>query len=566
MGATVADAPRTGRQFTLRTLMALAGRWPLVRVAGLMVLASATEGIGLLLLVPMVHLVSGGAAASQTPGWLTHFSAWPLWLLLAGFVALISFRAAIMLAVLNERQSLSLRVIRQLRAMTQHAILAADWRWLAGQRSADHGALIVGEADRVGRLVDRALDSVTTLITLTALLGAALWLSWQLTVLTVSLGAATALVLLVARQRRESHGVHYSQAYKRLQRHVANGLAHLRAARIAGAQESLQQDFDAVAGDLERAETRYAVSANRARFVLQVVAALMLAVIVWVGLQEMVLPLIVFVPVLAIFARVVPLLDALQNGWRSWRFCQPALEGLMSTVQAAADAAEPLSELGPPLPFLRAIELDAITMRFPGRSTPVFENFSQVISAGEVVAVSGSSGSGKSTLADILAGLVAPYSGTVLVDGQALEGERRIRWRRQVAYVEQVPYLLDASIAQNLAWGVSDVDRPAMEAALRSASADFVFALPKGLDTVVGEVGRELSGGERQRISLARALLRRPALIILDEVTAALDDRNEAAIARTIERLRGTFTFVILGHRPALRALADTVIDLAGDG
>ena len=100
-----------------------------------------------------------------------------------------------------------------------------------------------------------------------------------------------------------------------------------------------------------------------------------------------------------------------------------------------------------------------------------------------------------------------------------------------------------------------------MERALRDASAEFVLDLPQGIETLVGELGRQLSGGERQRISLARALMRKPSLIILDEVTAALDASNETAIARTIERLRGTCTFVILGHRPALHALTDQMIE-----
>lgn len=561
----MAEQPRTDRE-ALAYLLRLAGYRPLGKVAGLMAVSSATEGIGLLLLVPIVHLVAGGAGLARAPDWLAAFAGLPLWLLLAGFVALIALRAAIMLAVTTERQALSLSLVRRLRGQAQGAILAADWRWLAGQRSADHGALIVGEADRVGRLVDRALDTVTTLITLTALLAAALWLSWQLTLLTVSLGAATAVVLLVARRRRESHGAQFSDAYHRLQRHVANGLAHLRAARIAGAQDTLAADFAGVASDLEAAETQYNQAVNRARFVIQVVAAAMLAVIVWVGLMVMALPLVLFVPVLAIFARVVPLIDNLQNGWRSWRYCRPALDELLRTVDAARAAAEPIIEEPGTIAFEREIALAGVTMRFPGRHGAVLDGLTRTIAAGAVVAVTGPSGSGKSTLADILAGLVAPDGGTVSVDGVPLTGERRIRWRRQVAYVEQVPYLLDGMIAENLAWGHSGIGRPALEQALRDASADFVLALPDGLDTVVGESGRELSGGERQRISLARALLRRPSLVILDEVTAALDARNEASIGRTIERLRGTCTFVILGHRPALRALADAVIELGGDG
>lgn len=540
------------------------GTWPLLRLAGLMMLSSATEGVGLLLLVPIVQLVAHEPGLTIAPGSLANLAGQPLSLLLGGFVALVAVRATIMRAVMNDRQQLSLGIVRRLRSMAQQAILAADWRWLSGQRSADHAALIIGEADRIGRMIGRALDIVTTLITMAALLGAALWLSWRLTLITVALGGLTAWVVLLSRRRRETYAEDYADAYRRLQRHVANGMAHLRAARIAGAQHTLARDFDTVAGDLEDAETRYNRAMVHAHFELQVAAAAMLALLVWAGLRGMGLPLVLFLPVLAIFVRLVPLIDNLQSGWRAWRFCRPALNDLLRTVDAARAAAEPAAAGDAPFAFAREIALEGVTVSFPGRP-PVFDGFTRAIRAGSVIAVTGASGSGKSTLADILAGLVAPDRGTVRVDGLPLSGERRIRWRRQVAYVEQVPYLLDATIADNLAWGRPAVARPALEQALRDASADFVLALPEGLDTLVGEAGRELSGGERQRISLARALLRKPSLVILDEVTAALDARNEAAIARTIERLRGTTTFVILGHRPALAALADARIEL-GDG
>ena len=214
----------------------------------------------------------------------------------------------------------------------------------------------------------------------------------------------------------------------------------------------------------------------------------------------------------------------------------------------------------------RSLELRGIGLRYAGRERPIFQDFDLAIPAGSVVAICGPSGVGKSSLADMLGGLIEPDCGQLSIDGMPLDPRDRIRWRRRVAYVEQVPYLFDGTIAENLAWGQPDGDeralRKAMERALVRAAAQFVFELPHGLDTRVGEAGRQFSGGERQRIALARALLREPDLLILDEVTAALDGTNENAIMGMVQGLKGECTILILGHRTALLALADQIVDL----
>ena len=557
---------RGGDAQALAYLADKVGVAPLVVVGGLMVLASLTEGVGLLLLVPITQIVAdqapGGAVQQWGGSWGATLAQVPLALLLAGFVGLIALRAALMYALLVRRTALSLGLVRDLRTTLQSAIIAADWRWLSGQRSADHAALIVNQAEQVGREADRALDLASSLVTLIGLIAAALWLAWPLTLATLGLGALTAVAWVALRRREDALGQPFAAAYVALQAHVADGLTHLRAARIVGAEETLARDFDATARQIEGIEKRYIAIGHRAHLALQVMAAAMLALLVWFGLRVLALPLALFVPVLAIFGRIVPLVGNMQQGWRAWRFCRPALDRLRSTVVEARAAAEPVVAPSPPLAFAESIALERVDFAFPGRLVPVLDQFSCIIRAGSVVGIAGPSGSGKSTLADLLSGLIPPDGGVIRVDGKALSGAERIRWRRQVAYVEQVPYLFDGTIAANLAWGAEEADRAGIERALRDASAQFVLDLPQGLDTMVGEVGRQLSGGERQRISLARALLRRPSLIILDEVTAALDSDNEAAIALTVERLRGRCTFIVLGHRPALHALADQVIAL----
>jgi ATP-binding cassette, subfamily C, bacterial len=143
-----------------------------------------------------------------------------------------------------------------------------------------------------------------------------------------------------------------------------------------------------------------------------------------------------------------------------------------------------------------------------------------------------------------------------------LRGAARQAWRSRVAYVQQDPVLLSASLRDNLRWAAPEADDARLAAALAAASAGFALDLPQGLDTPLGDGGRQLSGGERQRLMLARALLREPALLILDEATSALDAANEAQIAAALGPLRERMAVVVIGHRGKLVELADREIRL----
>ena len=203
-----------------------------------------------------------------------------------------------------------------------------------------------------------------------------------------------------------------------------------------------------------------------------------------------------------------------------------------------------------------------MTLPHAGRTKPALDGIALTIPAGSTLHVAGPSGAGKSSLADVLAGLVSPTQGRLLVDGAAIGPAERRVWRDQVAYIQQEPLLFHASVRENLVWAAPEATEAQLVAALEAASAQFVLALPQGLDTVVGPRGSTLSGGERQRIVLARGLLRDPDLLILDEVTSALDPASEAAVVRAVAGLRGRLTIVIISHRGALADLADREIRL----
>jgi len=543
--------------------LAAATSWPRLAWLGLLMVASSlTEGIGLLMLVPITQLVSGQSAALPGMPWLARIGEAGLEVLLVAAVALVAARALIVYLVLQSRHRLGQALTRRLRTMAQHALLKAEWRWLSGQSSSDHAAILVGEAGRIGSLADQALALVTALVTLAALVAAACAISLRLTLVALAAGCVGAGAFILMRRLRLSTGASYSDSYLALQREVSNGLVHLRAARIAGAESALESGFTRAAAAVEEAEASYFRVRARSNGLIQVTGMLLLAGLVYFSLRVLEVPLTVLVPALAIFARIVPILGSVQEGIQSWHHCRPALDAMLALVDEASAHAEPAAATAERIALHRAIELRGVTLAYPGRKGAVFSSFDLEIPARSILGIAGPSGSGKSTLADMLSGLGAPDAGAILIDGEPLDGARRIAWRRQVAYVEQVPYLFDGTIAENLGWGLGEVGLPELRRAIELASAQFVFALPNGVDTLVGEGGRQLSGGERQRLALARALLREPDLLILDEVTAALDTENEAAIGRTIASLKGTCTILILGHRASLLELADRIVDL----
>lgn len=203
---------------------------------------------------------------------------------------------------------------------------------------------------------------------------------------------------------------------------------------------------------------------------------------------------------------------------------------------------------------------DEVSFAYDGTTRPALDRVALRIDAGRSAAFVGSTGGGKSTLIKLLLRFYEPQQGRVLLDGMPI-GELNLQdLRRAIGYVAQDTFLADASVAQNIAYGMADATREAVIEAAKSAEAhDFIVALPQGYDTPVGERGLRLSGGQRQRLALARAILKDPPILVLDEATSAVDNETEAAIQRSLERLVVGRTTLIVAHRLSTVRHADTI-------
>ncbi|RDB44267.1 ABC transporter ATP-binding protein [Halomonas sp. DQ26W] len=224
---------------------------------------------------------------------------------------------------------------------------------------------------------------------------------------------------------------------------------------------------------------------------------------------------------------------------------------LASRSPEAYSTADNQPEATPMVPA-SAIQLEDVVFHYPGKEEPALNGFTLTIPAKSRVGLVGESGSGKSTAVDLLLGLILPQQGRVLVDGMPLDKENLANWQAGVGFVPQHIFLADASILENVAFGLprDRIDVVQVEEALRMAQLDtLIDSFPEGLETQVGERGVQLSGGQRQRIGIARALYRKAHVLVLDEATSALDGITEKRVMEDIDQVAGGKTLVMIAHR-----------------
>ncbi len=260
-----------------------------------------------------------------------------------------------------------------------------------------------------------------------------------------------------------------------------------------------------------------------------------------------------------LMSRALAPIDQMVGSWRSFLTARAAFVRLEKLLQEFPERDAALKRVAP----TGAVTLRNVVATAPGRSSPILKGINFDIPAGIVIAVLGPSGSGKSTLARTLMGIWPGVSGEVLLDGLPIQSWNRLELGPHVGYLPQDVELFEGSIAENIA-RFSDVDsEKVIEAARCAGLHEMILRFPKGYDTPIGEAGGMLSGGQRQRIGLARAVYGNPALVVLDEPNANLDDAGEAALMNTVAQLRAARrTVFLITHRPGAIQAADVLLIL----
>jgi ATP-binding cassette subfamily C protein len=278
---------------------------------------------------------------------------------------------------------------------------------------------------------------------------------------------------------------------------------------------------------------------------------------IYLALSVFHLPLAKIMVLVVVVGQMVALLGKVQKQYQKTSLGESAYWSMRATIDEARREEEELPAGNAPRLSQRLV-LKNIGFAYNERR--VLDGLDLDIPAGSLVTLVGPSGSGKTTVVDLIIGLLRPDAGEISIDGVPLRDIDIRQWRRSIGYVPQETLLLHESVAHNVSLGDSELSDADIEHALRAAGAwDFVSALPEGMQTSVGERGGKLSGGQRQRVVIARALVRRPQLLILDEATSALDGDSADAVRQTLARLRGRLTILTITHQSLLVDIADRV-------
>jgi len=417
------------------------------------------------------------------------------------------------------------------------------------RRSSDFTHALTAELTRVATCTYLLIGTLANAILALVYIALALKLSAGMTGLVLATGAA--LLLLSRRWMRAVHesGTAVSESVSEVYSAATEHLQNLKAMKFCDAQSSDLAMFSSLQSSALQQSLNNTRSQAAAAFWFEAGSLMVLGAIVFASLQVLnVAPASVLL-LLAVFTRLIPRLAAGQNQLQAFLSELPAFENLMTIYRECVANAEVGGAAGHGPALAHEIRLERVGFRYDALRPMVLEDLSLTIAAGRVTAIVGSSGAGKSTVADLVNGLLSPASGRVLVDGVELTPQAARAWRRHVGYVAQDTVLFHDTVRANLRWAYPEASEQEMTECLRLAAAEFVFDLPQGLDTTVGDRGMLLSHGQRQRIALGRALLRKPALLILDEATSSLDLDNETRILDAIERLQGRATILLIAHR-----------------
>lgn len=436
-------------------------------------------------------------------------------------------------------------------------------QWLTGQRTGSLVALATRGVDALDDYFSRYLPQLGLAVVVPVAVLARIvtedWVSAAIIVVTLPLIPVFMMLIGWATQARMDRQWHL---LSRLSGHFLDVVAGLPTLKVFGRAKAQAESIRAITDQYRKATLRTLRIAFLSSFALELLATLSVALVaVGIGLRLVKGELDLYTGLVILVLAPEAYLPLRQVGAQY----HAAAEGLSAAEEIFAVLETPLPTGGDrEVPDSLRLELDQVTVRHPGRTEPSLDSASLIVEAGETVAVTGPSGVGKSTLLNVLLGFATPDEGQVRVGSVELASLSPERWREQIAWVPQQPYLFAGTIAENVRLARPDAEESAVHDALREAGAHgFVSALPDGVQTVLGEGGAGLSAGQRQRLALARAFLADRPVLLLDEPTAALDGETEAGIVDAVRRLSVGRTVVLVVHRPALLAVADRVVALA---
>jgi ATP-binding cassette subfamily C protein len=536
-------------------------------VLGCLLLAGLFEGLGIASLLPVLSLATSEPGDDPSPvqqavgdGFAIIGIEPTIGPLLFLFVAAILLKCLILMFAMRHVGYTVAAVATGLREQLIDQLLRVRWRYFTQQPLGRIANSVSLDASRAGKSYLMAASFLTCIIQTTVYAVIALLVSWKLAIAALALGAVIAASLNFLVRITKKAARRQTQRTSELVTDLTDAMGNIKPLKAMAKQASFERLFEAKIGQLRRALRRLVVSDYALRYSQELLIALCIAIGFYYAITRLDVPVSEMLVIGYLMYQTVSSVGRIQKQFQRAVLFESPYWAITKMIDQAKAAAEP-NPGKHAANFSDRLRLEGVY--FAHEEAPVLHDVSIELPAGRITVLTGPSGSGKTTITDLLIGFHQPDQGAVLLDDMPLTEVDLISWRSQVGYVPQELMLFHDSVLANVTLGDPRLSEDDARRALVAAGAwDFVSALPEGIHALVGEKGAKLSGGQRQRISLARALASKPKLLILDEVTSALDPATEQDICNNISGLAGGITIVAITHREIWTNIADRIYEV----
>jgi ATP-binding cassette subfamily C protein len=556
----------------MRILIIFLRAYPLKSATTLVALlfAGIAEGFGFSTLVPLLGIVvkdSSGAmpvGATDSTSALEHmvreifgvFGLTPTILsLLVVLVISMAVKAFLVYTANKQVGFMVAQVVTDLRLGLIRALFATRWEYFIQQPVGRFTNAIVTEAKRAANAYLCSIKATAAAINAAIYGIIVLLVSWELALAAAAISAVIVFIFKYLITKAKRSGRRQTKLLRSLLAHMTDVLIMIKPLKTMARERMVDAVLEKKVENLKKALKKLVFSKEALSAFQEPIMVFFLAAGLYVALVVIKMPIANMLVMVFMISKFFKRLQNVQKEYQNMGIHESAYWSIIDKTEEAKNARE--SSLGDQLPVLNhSIRLENVSFTYENRL--ILQNVSLKFPVGSFTAIVGPSGIGKTTVVDLISGLLRPQKGEIWIDDLPLEKIDLPAWRRLIGYVPQETFLLHDTLFLNITLGDKGISDEDVEYALRAAGAwDFVAAMPEGIHSVAGERGHKLSGGQRQRIAIARALVHKPKLLILDEATTALDPASEAAICDTMCEISGQLTILAISHQPAVLNVAD---------
>ncbi|MGD6815538.1 ABC transporter ATP-binding protein [Metabacillus sp. 113a] len=537
-------------------------------------LVSLLEGIGILMLIPMLNIsgiLDDSSNSSHFSGIVKLFSSIPdlflLPVILSIYLGIVVFQTLLHQKLALRNTKILVRFTNHLRLEIFSKLTYANWSFFIKRRKSDFVNALTDELSRVVAGTQLFLQLSTSIVFTFIQIAIAFWLSPQITLFVLLSGVMLALCSRHFIKKSKEIGNQTSEVARSYLGGITdhfNGMKDIKTNTLENSRITWLQHW---CNTVEKEQLAIVHLRNRSQLFYKVSSAVIIALLIYISITLFQAQSAQLLLIILIFTRLWPRFTSIQSNAEQIASTLPALQSLIK-LQEESDASKEGEKnnkmQGEPLLLADGIACEEVDFKYSDNQEKwTLTNINLEISTNRTTAIVGRSGAGKSTLVDLIMGLNKPTNGKIYVDESPITDDNLYSLRKSISYVSQDPFLFNGSIRDNLLMIENHASEKEIWQALEfSSAAEFVRRLPDGLDTPIGDRGVRLSGGERQRLVLARAILRKPSILVLDEATSALDSENERKIQEALEGLKGKMTIIVIAHRLSTIRNADQVIVL----